>query len=84
MRARHAEKIRAKRLQRDLEKAVRTLRVVTDTGDEAVVFTPEGQVVHLRRESETTFRGREVEGEDAAVRIVERWHDEAEAAEAVV
>ena len=83
MRAAHAEKLRVKRLMRDLERGARAAHRVMDVGDEALAILPDGRMAHLRLEGKRSFVVREVEDVEAAEHIAERWCDEDRAAEAV-
>lgn len=83
MRARHAEKLRQKRLLRALLPSARVARLAMDVGDEAVVFLPDGQMAHLLREDEVRFRVRELSDIDAAATVAMRWNAEKRAAETV-
>jgi hypothetical protein len=83
VRAAHAEKLRQKRLLRDLERGARAAHRVMDVGGEALAILPDGRMAHLRLEGEDTFRVREVEDVEAAEAIAGRWYDEELAAEAV-
>lgn len=80
MRAAHAEKLRQRRLLRDLEKAARAVHRTMDVGDEALAVLPDGRMAHLRLEGERSFRVSEVEDVEAAERIASRWADEDRAA----
>jgi hypothetical protein len=83
MRPAHAEKLRAKRLLRELAKSAPWARLAMDPGDECLAFLPDGSLALMHLENENTFRVRELEDEDAAVDVGMRWAREDRAAESI-
>lgn len=83
MRPRHAEKLRARRLLRELAKSAGVASLAMEPGDEALAFLPDGTLAHMRLENESTFRVRELPDTDAATEVAMKWAREERAAEAV-
>lgn len=83
MRPAHAEKLRARRLLRELAKSAPWARLAMDPGDECLAFLPDGSLALMHLENENTFRVRELPDDDAATDVAMRWRDEERAAERV-
>ena len=83
MRPRHAEKLRARRLLRELAKSAPWARLAMDPDDECLAFLPDGSLALMHLEDESTFRVRELPDDDAAVEVGTRWAAENRAAGSV-
>jgi hypothetical protein len=83
----HAEKKQraaaAKRILKVLNPAARAAYAAMEIGAEAVVFGPDGEIIHLRRDGELRFIVQELEDTDAAASVAMRWREEERAAEAI-
>lgn len=83
MRGAHAEKLRARRLLRELAKAAPWARLAMNRGDECLAFLSDGSLALMRLENENTFRVRELPDDDAATDVAMRWREEERAAASV-
>jgi hypothetical protein len=73
----------AKRILKALNPAARAIYHALEIGDEALAFTPDGTMVHLRREGEVRFIAQELEDTSDATDVAMRWRAEDRAAETV-